>query len=58
MTTMNEFYYNNSVIDNHRVPEWIRSERYEFCEDFFENYTSDKNSFFARLASVLTSLFV
>ena len=22
------------------VPEWARAERYEYCEDFYESYTT------------------
>lgn len=41
------------------MPEWIRSERYEYCEDFCENYTAGKErSLLARVASVFTALFV
>ena len=51
--------YCNTVADNHLMPEWVRSERYEFCEDFYENYTTDKSSgFLGKLVSVFTMLFI
>ena len=57
--TMNGMIYCNTVADNHLMPEWVRSERYEFCEDFYENYTTDKSSgFLGKLVSVFTMLFI
>ena len=26
------------------VPEWARAERYEYCEDFYESYTTGTGS--------------
>ena len=58
MITMGK-YDIDRMVDNHRMPEWVRSERYEFCEDFYESYTTDKGlSLMARLASILTALFI
>lgn len=57
--TMNGMIYCNTVANNHVMPEWVRSERYEFCEDFYEGYTTGKSArFFEKLASILTSLFI
>lgn len=58
MTTI-ERYYNDRLADNHLMPEWVHSERYEFCEDFYESYTTGKGrSIWTRLASILTALFI
>jgi hypothetical protein len=41
------------------MPEWVRSERYEYCEDFCENYAEGKEGgLWAKLASLLTALFI
>jgi hypothetical protein len=54
-----ERYYNDRPVNDYRMPEWVRSERYEFCEDFYESYTTDKGSaFITKLASILTALFI
>ena len=51
--TMNGMIYCNTVANNHLMPEWVRSERYEFCEDFYEGYTTGKSArFFEKLASI------
>lgn len=47
------------MVDSHRMPEWVRSERYEFCEGFYDSYTTGKGfGLIAKLASVLTALFI
>ena len=41
------------------VPEWARAERYEYCEDFYESYTTGTGSkILTKIASILTSLFI
>ena len=57
--TMNGVVYCSNMNENHLMPEWVRSERYEFCEDFYENYTTDKSSgFLGKLVSVFTMIFI
>ena len=56
--TMNGAIYCSNVNNTYLMPEWVRSERYEYCENFYENYTTDKgHGILARLALVLTALF-
>lgn len=56
MTISENLYYNNLTHAN-RMPEWVESERYEYCEDFCEDYTTGlSRSIFARLATILTTL--
>lgn len=56
--TMNGMITNGSV-NNSLVPEWARAERYEYCEDFYESYTTGKGSkILTKIASILTSLFI
>ena len=43
MTTMGK-YEIERMIGDRRMPEWVRSERYEFCEDFYESHTTEKGS--------------
>ena len=58
MITMGK-YDIDRMVNDHRMPEWVRSERYEFCEDFYESYTSGKGFILmAKLASILTALFI
>ena len=41
------------------VPEWARAERYDYCEDFYESYTTGTGSkILTKIASILTSLFI
>ena len=40
MITMGK-YEIDSMVGDRRMPEWVRSERYEFCEDFYESYTTE-----------------
>ena len=57
--TMSENFYHSTPAYDLRMPEWVHSERYEYCEDFYEDYTSRKFSRVkARIASILTSLFI
>ncbi len=57
--TMNGVIYCSSRFENSSMPEWVRSERYEFCEDFYEGYTTGSGrGFFAKLASMLTAAFI
>ncbi len=52
-----ERYYNDRPVNDYRMPEWVRSERYEFCEGFYEGCTGKKNhTFWTRLASVFTAV--
>ena len=54
-----ERYHDERIADSHDMPEWIRSERYEFCEDFYKSYTTGKgSSILTKLASIFTSLFI
>ena len=54
-----ERYYNDRPVNDYRMPEWVRSERYEFCEGFYDSYTTGKGfGLIAKLASVLTALFI
>ena len=47
---MSDTIYFDKLTDTHKMPEWIRAERYEYCEDFYGSMTEDKSkSFFARL---------
>ena len=58
MITMGK-YEIDSMVGDRRMPEWVRSERYEFCEDFYESYTTGKAStFMAKLVSILPALFI
>ena len=53
--TMSENFYHSTPAYDLRMPEWVHSERYEYCEDFYEDYTSRKfSSVKARIASILT----
>ncbi|MBQ8986203.1 MAG: hypothetical protein IJ100_03005 [Lachnospiraceae bacterium] len=55
---MSDNVYFDKLTDTHKMPEWVRAERYEYCEDFFGSVTDDKRgSFFTRLLSVMTSIF-
>ncbi len=57
--TMNANLSYDKLANGIGMPEWVRSERYEYCEDFCENYTAGKErSLLARVASVFTALFV
>ncbi|MBR4765018.1 MAG: hypothetical protein IK087_12535 [Lachnospiraceae bacterium] len=57
MITMDRFY-NDRLADEYRVPEWVRSERYEFCDAFYEDYTGKKDSkIWTRLSSALGKIF-
>ena len=41
------------------VPEWALAERYDYCEDFYESYTTGTGSkILTKIASILTSLFI
>lgn len=56
--TMNGMVGSENVVSS-LVPEWARAERYEYCEDFYESYTTGKGSrIFSKIASILTSLFI
>jgi hypothetical protein len=56
--TMNEMI-NSGNVRSSLVPEWARAERYEYCEDFYESYTTGKgNRILTKIASILTSLFI
>ncbi len=56
MTISENLYYDN-LTHNRRLPEWVESERYEYCEDFYEDYTTGlARSILARISSVLTAL--
>lgn len=56
--TMNEMINSGSTRSS-LVPEWARAERYEYCEDFYESYTTGKGGrILAKIASILTSLFI
>ena len=58
MITMGK-YEMDRMVDSHRMPEWVRSERYEFCDGFYDSYTTGKGfGLIAKLASVLTALFI
>lgn len=55
---MSDTIYFDKLTDTHKMPEWIRAERYEYCEDFYGSMTEDKSKgFFARLLSTMTSIF-
>ncbi len=55
---MSDTIYFDKLTDTHKMPEWIRAERYEYCEDFYGSMTEDKSkSFFARLLTTMTSIF-
>ena len=41
MTMIENFYHSTPAYDL-RMPEWVHSERYENCEDFYESYTNGK----------------
>jgi hypothetical protein len=56
MITMGK-YEIDSMVGDRRMPEWVRSERYEFCEGFYEGCTGKKNhTFWTKLASVFTAV--
>ena len=56
--TMNEMI-NSGNVRSSLVPEWARAERYEYCEDFYESYTTGKgNRILTKIASILTCLFI
>ena len=58
MSIMGVVYY-DKYTDQHRIPGWARAERYEYCEDFYEGYTTGKiSSLKSKVASILTSLFI
>ena len=58
MRIMSDNVYFDKLTDTHTMPEWVRAERYEYCEDFFGSVTDDeRGSFFTRLLSVMTSIF-
>jgi hypothetical protein len=55
---MNEMI-NSTSARSSLVPEWARAERYEYCEDFYESYTTDKGGrILTKIASILTALFI
>ena len=56
--TMNGMITSGNV-NSSLVHEWARAERYEYCEDFYESYTTGKgNRILTKIASILTSLFI
>ena len=56
--TMNGMITSGNV-NSSLVPEWARAERYEYCEDFYESYTTGKgNRILTKIASILTPLFI
>ena len=59
MRIMSDNVYFDKLTDTHKMPEWVRAERYEYCEDFYESYTTGKgNRILTKIASILTSLFI
>ena len=52
MTILETVHYNNYDAE-HRVPGWARSERYEYCDEFFNRYTGEKDDLLDRLAKAL-----
>ena len=58
MTTVGK-YEIERMINNHSIPGWVRSERYEYCEDYYENHKTKKESVLKnKIASILTALFI
>jgi len=56
--TMNEMI-NSGNVRSSLVPEWALAERYDYCEDFYESYTTGTGSkILTKIASILTSLFI
>ena len=46
-------------IDNreHRMPDWVKAERYEYCEDFYDEYASRRAGILSRIATLLLAAF-
>ena len=58
MTMIENFYHSTPAYDL-QMHEWVHSERYEYCEDFYESYTNGKiKNLKSKVASILTSLFI
>lgn len=56
MTILGTVYYDNYE-QKHRMPGWVRSERYEFCDGFYSGYAGEKQNFFQKLAESLKAIF-
>lgn len=41
----------------YRTPEWMRAERYEFCDDFYGEKAAGKSSLMQQLSVLLLSVF-
>ena len=41
---------------NHQMPEWARSERYEYCDGFYEDHKDVKGGVLHSIASILMSV--
>ena len=54
-----ETMYYNTIEQNLRMPEWARSERYEYCEGFYENSASagSRKRAMSPVAVLLSSVF-
>ena len=53
MTILGTVYY-DKLIDSHRMPGWARSERYEYCDGFYEDYTKEKKGILEKLADLVS----
>jgi hypothetical protein len=42
MRIMSDNVYFDKLTDTHKMPEWVRAERYEYCEDFLAEKGSQK----------------
>ena len=41
----------------YRTPEWMRAERYEFCDEFYGEKNNRKNGLIQQLSVLLLSVF-
>jgi len=55
MTFLEEVKYSDFE-QTYRTPGWVKSERYEYCDGFYEKAGEEKG-LFVRLATALRSVF-
>ncbi|MDO4417622.1 MAG: hypothetical protein Q4C02_04995 [Eubacteriales bacterium] len=56
MTILGTVYY--ETYDHiHRLPGWARSERYEFCDGFYDGFAGEGKGLLHKLATSLRALF-
>ena len=56
MSIFGTVYYDRCA-DTRTCPEWMKSERYEYCDGFYEEATREKKGLFDAIVKLLCTVY-